>query len=221
MGSKSIELCGGTHCSNTGEIGLFKIFSEASVAAGVRRIEGTTGLGVLQLMKEKESLIAETARVLKANNPADIAARAASLQGDYASAKKEIDVLNAKLASGRLDSLLASAEAVGAIRLVVGDLGDTTPDTVRSMCDKIKDQHKDMVAVFSVHAGAKLNFIGAAGADAVKAGVHCGKLIGSVAAVTGGKGGGRPDSAMAGGSDLSKIGDALASVKETVSGMLK
>ena len=219
MDEFSTELCGGTHVTNTAKIGLFKIISESSVAAGVRRIVGTTGFGVLDLLSSKETLIAETAQVLKSNNAADIAARAAALQQECAAAKKTVESLNAKLASGKLDALVSSAKQVGAVRLLVADMGDTSMDAARSLCDSVKDKYADMVAVFAIHSGDKLNFVGAAGADAVKAGAHTGKLVGGVAAVTGGKGGGRPDSAAAGGRDVSKIAEALAAAESLLAAM--
>ena len=109
MGNFSTELCGGTHCNNTGKIGLFKITSESSVAAGVRRIEAVTGLGVLKLMAEKDALINETASELKVQNPADVAKRAVALQGEIAAMKKEIEALNSKLAGSKLGEVLADA----------------------------------------------------------------------------------------------------------------
>ncbi len=221
MGNFSTELCGGTHCTNTAKIGLFKILSESSVAAGVRRIEATTGNGVLALIAEKDALIAETARTLKANNAVDLPARAASLTQEIARQKHEIDALNQKLASSRLDSLVGQAKAVGAFRLVTADLGASGLDAARALCDSIKDKYADMVAVFAVHDGDKLNFLAVAGADAVKSGAHAGKLVGGVAAVTGGKGGGRPDSATAGGKDVSLIGEALTAAEPILASQQK
>ncbi len=221
MGDFSTELCGGTHCDNTGKIGLFKIVSESSVAAGVRRIEAVTGLGVIEQIKERDALITDTARALKANNASDMPARANALQGEIARQKREIDSLNAQLAGMKMQSIVADAKAVGSVRLAVADLGASGIDSARVLCDSIKDKYADMVAVFAVHDGEKLNFVGAAGADAVKAGAHAGKLLGAVAAVTGGKGGGRPDSATSGGRDIAKIAEALVAAEGILSGMLK
>ena len=221
MGSRSIELCGGTHVDNTGKIGLFKIVSESSVAAGVRRIEAVTGTGVLALLGQKDALIHAAAKELKVNNPADIAAKATQLQGELSSAHKEIDALNGKIAASRVDDLVKSAVAVGSIRLITANPEGVTADVARTMNDRIKEQNPDAVIVLAVTAGGKLNFVAAAGKDAVKAGAHAGKLVGAVAAITGGKGGGRPDNAMAGGQDVSKIGEALASACGVLKGMLK
>ena len=221
MGDFSTELCGGTHCDNTAKIGLFKIVSETSVAAGVRRIEGVTGLGVLGLLGEKDALIADTAKALKAQNPADMAQRAGALTAELSAAKREIDVLNGKLAAGKLDSLLAGAKSVGSVRLVTADLGETALDAVRSLCDALRDKAPDAVAVFAAVNGGKLNFVSACGKDAVSHGAHAGNLLKSVSAITGGKGGGRPDSATSGGRDLDKIPDALAAAAEILGAMLK
>jgi len=221
MGAFSTELCGGTHCDNTAKIGLFKITSESSVAAGVRRIEGVTGLGVLALIADKDNLIADTAKVLKANNASDMPVRANALQGEITKQKHEIDALNQKLAVSKLDAILAGAAQVKGVKLVASDLGNSGIDSARALCDTVKDKYADMVAVFAVHDGDKLNFVTAAGSAAVKAGAHAGKLAGAVSAVTGGKGGGRPDSATAGGKDIAKIAEALASAKDVLDGMVK
>ena len=221
MGKFSTELCGGTHCNNTGKIGLFKIISESSVAAGVRRIEAVTGLGVLRLIAEKDALIAETASELKVQKIADVAKRAAQIQGELHDAKKEIEALNAKLASSKLGDIMANAQTVGAVKLIASKLGDMQLDAARALADDIKANNADAVAVLAVINGDKLNFIAAAGKDAVAAGAHAGKLVGAVAAVTGGKGGGRPDSAMAGGKEISKTDEALDAAKATLESMLK
>ena len=221
MGRFSTELCGGTHCDNTGKIGLFKIISESSVAAGVRRIEAVTGIGVLELIAEKDALILDTARELKVANTSDIAKRANSLQGELAVAKKEIERLNAKIASGMTNELVASAEVIASVKLIKKHLDNVTIEVARNMTDKIKAENNNAVVVLAVTNEGKLNFITAAGKDAVACGIHAGKLAGQVAAITGGKGGGRPDNAMAGGNDVSKIGDALAKASEIVASMIK
>ena len=220
MGNFSTELCGGTHCNNTGKIGLFKIISESSVAAGIRRIEAVTGLGVLNLIAEKDKLICDTAAELKVQNPVDIAKRANMLQGEISSMKKELEALNNKIAGSKLGDVLKNAVSVGSVKLVTASL-DMEIDAARSLTDKIKADCPDTVAVVAVKAHGKLNFIAVAGKDAVAAGAHAGKLVGAVASVTGGKGGGRPDSAMAGGQDASKIDEALAIAEATLKGMLK
>ena len=221
MGNFSTELCGGTHCDNTGKIGLFKITSESSVAAGVRRIEAVTGLGVLKLIGEKDALILNTASELKVQNPADIAKRSAQLQNEISAMKREIESLNSKLAGSKLGDVLASAIEVGSLKLVTYLADGMEIDAARSLTDKIKAENDDCVAVVAVKNADKLNFIAVAGKNAVAAGAHAGKIVGAVAAITGGKGGGRPDSAMAGGRDVSKVAEALECAKATLEGMLK
>ena len=221
MGDFSCELCGGTHAGSTGQLGLFKITSESSVAAGVRRIEGTTGYGVLELMAEKDALIAKTAREMKVNNPSDIANRAAHLSAELAEARREIDSLNASLASAKAAGIANSAVEVGAVRLIAADMGASTMDIARSLADKLKADNPANVIVLAINNGGKINFIASCGADAVKAGAHAGNLLREVSAVTGGKGGGRPDSATSGGRDADKIGDALAAAEGILKGMLK
>ncbi|MBQ8146657.1 MAG: alanine--tRNA ligase [Clostridia bacterium] len=212
MGDFSVELCGGTHLDNTAKAGMFKIVTEIGVAAGVRRIEVVTGYGVLELLNKKDALITDTASELRCQNVNDIAKRASSLQDEVRALKKEIDQLNSKMASGRLDSLLSSATRVGSFVVVTEDLKDMGVDAVRSLGDTIKDKEPNAVAVFAIHSGEKLNFIAVCGKDAVKNGAHAGNILREVSAVTGGRGGGRPDSAMSGGKEISKIPEALAIV---------
>ena len=150
-----------------------------------------------------------------------MAQRAGALTAELSAAKREIDVLNGKLAAGKLDSLLAGAKSVGAVRLVTADLGETALDAVRSLCDALRDKAPDAVAVFAAVNGGKLNFVSACGKDAVSHGAHAGNLLKAVSAITGGKGGGRPDSATSGGRDLDKIPDALAAATEILGAMLK
>ena len=221
MGAFSTELCGGTHLDNTAKMGLFKITSESSVSAGVRRIEGITGLGVMKLIKANEALINETAKELKIQKTAEIAKKANAMQAELSAMKKEIEALNAKIAASKLDSIMENAVAVKSIRLVTANLGNMQIDVARSLADEIKARFDDVVAVLAICGDDKLNFISVAGKNAVAAGAHAGKLVGAVAAVTGGKGGGRPDNAMAGGRDADKTADALASAAETLGGMLK
>jgi alanyl-tRNA synthetase len=221
MGNFSTEFCGGTHLDNTAKIGLFKITSESSVAAGVRRIEARTGYAVLTIIEDQQKLIADTASVLKAQNPSDLAKRASVVDEELRTAKKEIDSLNSKIAASKLSGILTGAQSVGAFKLVTARLDDMQPDAARTLADEIKANNADTVAVLALTNGDKLNFIAVAGKDAVNGGAHAGKLVGAVAAVTGGKGGGRPDNAMAGGKDVSKTDEALAAAKDALLAMLK
>ena len=221
MGEASTEFCGGTHVDNTAKVGLFKIVSESSVASGVRRIECVTGMGVISLLAEKDKLLADTAKELKAQNVVDLPARASQIQGELHNSKREIEALNSKLAGSKLDAILASAVQIGSVKLVVARLDDMQIDAVRTLGDEIKANYADTVAVLAAVNGDKLNFVAAAGKDAVLAGAHAGKLVGAVAAVTGGKGGGRPDGAMAGGRDIAKVDEALNLASATLGEMIK
>ncbi|MBQ7173516.1 MAG: alanine--tRNA ligase [Clostridia bacterium] len=221
MGDHSVEFCGGTHVDNTAKIGMFKILSESSVAAGVRRIEAVTGEGVLRLLAEKNALLTDTAKELKAQKAADLPRKAAQVLADLSAARKEIDTLNAKLAASGLDALIASAIPVKNIRLVASKLSGTGMDAARSLADEIKARYDDLVAVLAVEGEDKVTFLAVAGKDAVASGAHAGKLVGEVAAVTGGKGGGRPDNAMAGGKEIAKTAEALAKAEEILAAQLK
>ena len=218
IGSSSTELCGGTHVQNTGNIGLFKVISESSVAAGVRRIEGTTGLGVLALLGEKDALIHDTAKELKSPNPAGIAKKAESLQAEIKELRRELDSANSQIANAKAEALLSGLKQVGKFKLIAAKV-DMRPDGARGLCDTVKDKFSDAVAVFAAVADGKLNFAVAAGADAVKAGAHAGNILREIAAICGGKGGGRPDSAMGGGRDIDKIPEALAKAEEILAGI--
>ena len=213
IGSYSTELCGGTHVANTGRIGLFKIISESSVAAGVRRIEGTTGLGVLALLGERDTLIRDTARELKSQNPHDIARKAESLQGEIKELRRELESANSQIANAKAEALLSGLKTVGKFKLIAARV-DMRPDGARGLSDSVRDKHPDAVAVFAAVSDGKLSFVVSAGSEAVKAGAHAGNILREVAAICGGKGGGRPDSAMGGGKDIDKIPEALAKAEE-------
>ena len=212
MGDVSTELCGGTHVASTGRIGLFRITSEISVAAGVRRIEAVTGFGVLSLLSEKDGLIRETAKELKAVNPLDISKRAAQLGEELKATRRALESAEAKLATADVDKLLSGVKTVGAYELLTARLS-MKPEAVRTLCDSLKEKRPAIVAVFAAVSDGKLNFVAACGTDAVKSGANAGKILQTISAIAGGKGGGRPDSAMSGGRDLDKIDAALAAVE--------
>ena len=213
IGSSSTELCGGTHVDSTGNIGLFKVISESSVAAGVRRIEGTTGLGVLALLGERDALIRDTAKELKSPNVNGIAKKAESLQAEIKELRRELESANSQIANAKAEALLSGVKQVGKFKLLAAKV-DMRPDGARGLSDSVKDKYPDAVAVFAAVADGKLSFVVAAGADAVKAGAHAGNILREVATICGGKGGGRPDSAMGGGKDIDKIPEALAKAEE-------
>ncbi len=219
MGEVSAEFCGGTHVANTAMVGLFHIISETSVAAGVRRIECVTGMGVLAQLREKDTLIHAVAKELRVQNSADVAKKAAQLQSELSGSKREVEMLNAKLAAGQLQSLLASAFEVRGVRVLCTKI-DMQPDAARALADQIKADHADTVAVLALPGADKVSLLAVAGKDAVAKGIHAGKLVGTVAAVMGGKGGGRPDSAMAGGKDADKLDEALMTARKTAEEMI-
>ena len=221
MGNFSTELCGGTHMDNTGKLGLFKIISESSVAAGVRRIEGTTGLGVLALIAEKDNLIADTAKELKVGNPLDLPKKAVQLQNELKGAKSEIESLNSKLAAGQTDAIKAGMKTVNGINLIVHTLKDAAPDMPRSICDELKSSDDNVVAVIALVNGDKLTFSACCGKNAVAKGAHAGMILKNVSAICNGGGGGRPDSASSGGKDISKLNEALDAVEDILLSQLK
>ena len=212
IGKKSVELCGGTHVSRTGNIGLFKIISESSVAAGVRRIEGTTGLGVLSLLSEKDGLILDVARELKVQDTGALVKKAASLQTEMKEVKRELESANSRLSELKSASLLENVKTVGEFKLLTARL-DCKPDEARNICDSFKSKYSNGVIVLATVYQDKLNFLAAAGADAVKAGAHAGNILKEISQICDGRGGGRPDSAMSGGKDISKVELALSKVE--------
>ncbi len=216
----SVELCGGTHISNTAKLGLFKIVSESSVASGVRRIEAVTGRGVYELIHKMNDDINLAAAALKLNNPNELAAKCEQLAAELKASAKEIEALNSKLACFRVDELISNAKDLGKVKLISEIFQNTGSNTLRSMADKIRDKEPSAVAVFADVKGESVTFAVTAGKDAQSAGIMSGKLVSAVAAVAGGKGGGRPDFAMAGAKDSSKakeaIDFALEAIKEIV-----
>ncbi len=221
MGDFSTELCGGTHIDNTAKAGLFKIISESSVAAGVRRIEATTGLGVLELLAGKDALISDTAKELKIANPADLTKRAAQLQGELKGAKSEIEALESKIAAYEFGETEKSAVDVKGISVIASRLDGVSLDSARALCDKVRDKNPASVTLLALVSGDRLNFVCVCGTEAVKRGANAGKIVKEIATICGGGGGGRPDSATAGAKDLSKIDEALATVTATVEKYVK
>ena len=221
MGAFSCELCGGTHMDNTAKLGLFKILGESSVAAGIRRIEATTGLGVMQFIFKREALISDTAKELKCPNAADLAKRASQLQNELRDARREAERLSAKLAGAQSAGLLSSAVSVGSVRVLATRVEGMPADAVRTMSDQLRSENEDLVCVLAAAGEDKINFVCACGKAAVAAGCHAGNIAREVAKRTGGGGGGRPDSAMAGGKDISKLDEALAAMADIVKSMLK
>ena len=215
-GGWSVEFCGGTHVKNTAQIGCFKILSEASVASGVRRIEATTGYGVLNLLDDRTAELANTAVALKANNMKDVAARAQAVTAELKEANKQLEIAKAKLASSQIDGLFQNAVEVDGVRIVTVYLNGTTPDTLRSMMDKLRDKEPNAVGALIGTDGSKTTLAVGVGKNALARGLKAGALVKQIAAIAGGNGGGKPDFAMAGIRDTSKIDDALNAVEGIV-----
>ncbi len=221
MGDYSTELCGGTHIDNTAKAGLFKIISESSVAAGVRRIEATTGLGVLELLASRDTLISDTAKEMKLANASDLAKRAGQLQSELKGAKSEIESLEGKIAAYEFGETEKSAIDVNGISVISSRLDGVSVDSARALCDKVRDKNPASVTLLALTSNDRLNFVCVCGAEAVKRGANAGKIVKEIASICGGGGGGRPDSATAGAKDLSKIDDALAAVISVVGSYVK
>ena len=215
-GGWSVEFCGGTHVKNTAQIGCFKILSEASVAAGIRRIEATTGYGVLNLLDDRTTELANTAVALKANNMKDVAARAQAVTAELKETNKQLEIAKAKLASSQIDGLFQNAVEVDGVRIVTVYLNGTTPDTLRSMMDKLRDKEPNAVGALIGTDGSKTTLAVGVGKNALARGLKAGALVKQIAAIAGGNGGGKPDFAMAGIRDTSKIDDALNAVEGIV-----
>ncbi len=220
MGDFSKELCGGTHLDNTGMAGLFRIAFESSVAAGVRRIECVTGYNVIAMLDQKDQTIRNIAETIK-SSVNDVEVRAQALTAEIKQAQRDVEALNAKLASSKLDAIINSAVTVGNVRVASAAFTDLSVDSVRTMGEMIKDKYADMVAVLAVVGADKLNFVCACGKQANVSGALAGNVVRKVAELCGGKGGGRPDVALAGGKDADKVPEALKELPTIVGGMLK
>ena len=214
MGNVSAELCGGTHLSNTSQAALFKIISETSVSAGTRRIEGVTGRGVLEYISEKNNLINTVAKELKANNIGDIPKRIELMQNELKETKKTVEALNTQLSETKTADLYKNATDVCGLKVAVMKSTEMNVDVARKACDRLKEQHFDIVVALAAMANGKLNFVTCCGKDAVAKGAHAGNIARMLGTFTGGSGGGRPDSAVSGGKDTTKVDEALAKVCE-------
>ena len=216
----SIEFCGGTHVDNSAKIGLFKVVSESSVAAGVRRIEAVTGANVLDLLNKFKATIIDTASALKSNNIMEVAAKARQVADELRETGKKVEALEAKLAGGKIDDLLKSADQKNGIKIITARFDGTAPSELRSMCDQVKGDNAAAVCLFAAVNGDKITFCSAAGADAIKKGANAGNIVREVAKIAGGNGGGKPDSAMAGGKDASKVDEAVTAAKAIIADMI-
>jgi len=215
MGNYSLELCGGCHVSSTAQVGSFKILSEGGVAAGIRRIEAVTGLGVLQYIHSMEDSMEEIAGILKSNT-ADIIKRAEAITAELKAAQKEIDVLKGKLSRSSADDVLSRAVEINGMKVIAARIDEMDIDGLRNIADNLRDRIVTGVVVLASVNGEKVNFIAAATRDAVAKGIHAGNLIRETAKVAGGGGGGKPEMAQAGGKDPSKINEALEKAVEII-----
>ena len=222
-GDFSTELCGGTHVSNTGNIGLFRIVSESSVAAGVRRIEGVTGLGVLAHLDKQEKLIHDTANALKLANVNDLCNKAAAVANELKDKEKELADLKAEIAKAKAGELFDSFVEINGIKLITAALGEADAKELRSMLDSSKDKGENIIVILAAEQNEKgtCSFGCYCGKDAIANGAHAGNIVREVAKVAGGAGGGKPDSAMAGGKEIAKIPDALKAAEEIVKTFVK
>lgn len=220
-GDFSTELCGGTHVDNTGKIGLFRIVSESGIAAGTRRIEAYTGFNVVKLINHYKSLLTDTAVALKISNIEDVATKTAATVKQIKEDAKKIESLEAKLASGKLNDLISNAVDVKGVKVATAKFDGTTPDELRKMIDTIKAENDNAVAVLAAVNGEKLTFCAGVGKAALASGAHAGNIVKAVAQIAGGNGGGKPDSAMAGGKEIAKADEALTAVVSIVEGMIK
>ncbi|MEG1778997.1 MAG: alanine--tRNA ligase-related protein, partial [Oscillospiraceae bacterium] len=221
MGDSSTEFCGGTHVSNTSQIGVFKISGEASVAAGVRRIEATTAKGVLEMFANLNQTLYKIAEHLKVGNVAEIPQKIASFVAESKEKEHELATLKSQLATIKIEGLFSDAIEVGSLRCIIAGFTGTSPETLQLMADKVKEKAPVMVAMFSSVNGEKASIMIACGDEAVKAGVHAGKLVKQVTALCGGSGGGRPDRAMGGTTELFKIDEAAAQLPAMIKAMIK
>ena len=215
MGGFSSELCGGTHMDNTAKVGPFRIESEFSVASGVRRIEAVTGLEFFRENEENNRRLLEMADMLK-TSPMEVVEKARATMENMRELRRRVDALQDKIRSGEIDSFITAAHSVGDLKVVTATVPATTTDELRRMGDFLRERAANVVAVLAAVNEGKITFLAVCGKEAVAAGVKAGDIIRQVTAITGGKGGGKPDSAMGGGSDIMMLDNALAMVDNFV-----
>ena len=215
MGGYSVEFCGGTHVDNTAKVGPFHIVSEFSVASGVRRIEATTGLATLNDIHEMEDRIAEAANVIKAK-PAELLPRVKAQLEEIRDLHREVEHLKAQAFAGDADQILFSARNVGGLKVLTATKNGVSADDLRKLGDLLREKSQDTVAVLSAVNDEKITLLAVCGKNAVQKGIKAGELVKKVSGICGGSGGGKPDSAMGGGKDLTKLDDALAVVDDFV-----
>ena len=220
MGDCSVELCGGTHLNDTAKAGPFRITSEFSVASGVRRIEASTGFGTLAILNRNHTTLLKIAEILKAN-PAELLQKAEQQIQEMREMRQTIEKLKAREFLSRADQFLLSAKDVKGLKVVSMSQKELSADDMRKMGDFLRDKEPNVVALLASVTGEKITFLAVCGKEAVAHGVKAGDIIKAIAPICGGKGGGKPDSAMGGGSDLLKLDDALAALDDFVAEKIK
>ena len=219
--NKSIELCGGTHVDNTARLGLFKILKESSVAAGIRRIEATTGWGVMHVLHDVETTLNTAAAAFKLNNAAELMERITLVQSEMKEREHTIDELRRRMAGIEADGLFAGAKKLGDLQLVVATMQNTKPEALRMLSDNIRDRRPESIAVLTGTDSGKTTLVVSLGRQAVEKGLHAGKIIKAITAITGGGGGGRPESAMGSVADPFKVDEAIAALPRLLKDMQK
>ena len=220
MGSGySVEFCGGTHLDNTAKVGVFHISSEFSVASGVRRIEATTGKASLDVMNRNQEMLFQAAAALKAK-PGELREKAEQTMLEVKTLHQMVEKFKAKESAGEADRFLFGARQVGELKVLTATIAEADANKLRQMGDMLRDKAPNVVAVLATVNGEKITFLAVCGKEAVAKGIKAGEIIKNVTAICGGKGGGKPDSAMGGGTDVLKLDDALASIDDFVAGKL-
>ena len=215
----SVEFCGGTHLDNTAKVGVFHISSEFSVASGVRRIEATTGQASLDVMNRNQEMLFQAAAALKAK-PGELREKAEQTMLEVKTLHQMVEKFKAKESAGEADRFLFGARQVGELKVLTATIADADANKLRQMGDMLRDKAPNVVAVLATVNGEKITFLAVCGKEAVAKGIKAGEIIKNVTAVCGGKGGGKPDSAMGGGTNVLKLDDALASIDDFVAGKL-
>ncbi|MBP3900580.1 MAG: alanine--tRNA ligase, partial [Blautia sp.] len=219
MGDFSVELCGGTHVTNTGKIGQFKIVSESGIAAGVRRIEALTGKGVIEYYRQQEKLLLAAAAQLK-SSPAEVAEKIGHLQAEIKSLSSENESLKSKLAQNALGDVMDQVQEVNGVKLLAVKVQGVDMNKLRDLGDQLKEKMGEGVVLLVSVNGEKVNLLSMATDAAQKAGAHAGNLIKQAAAIVGGGGGGRPGMAQAGGKKPENADQAVEAAKSILEKML-
>ena len=217
----SVEFCGGTHLDNTAKVGPFRIVSEASVASGVRRIEAVTGKAFMTDAAKTRDLLSSVCSAVKVKNPADLEDKLTAQMEEIKELKKQIEQFKAKEAAGAVDQMLFGAKDISGLKVLTASVPGADAGKLRQIGDTLRDKASNVVAVLSSVNGEKISFLAVCGKDSIAKGIKAGELVKLVCTTCGGSGGGKPDSAMGGGKDATKIAEALAQVEGFVSSKVK